>query len=49
MQIDGLTRTAAERRIAGMDRLRTDYAYRFYPIIDWRDPSHYHLLVDSGV
>ena len=48
MQIDGLTRAEAERRIAGMDRLRTDYVRTFYHA-DWRDPSHYHLLVDSGV
>jgi CMP/dCMP kinase len=48
MQIEGLTHAAAEQRITGMDRLRTDYAHRFYHT-DWRDPGHYHLLVDSGV
>ncbi len=48
MQAEGLTRAEAERRIAGMDRLRADYVRTFYRA-DWRDPSHYHLLVDSGV
>jgi cytidylate kinase len=48
MQAEGLTRAEAERRIAGMDRLRADYVRTFYHA-DWRDPSHYHLLVDSGV
>jgi cytidylate kinase len=48
MQAEGLTHAAAEQRIAGMDRLRTDYVQAFYHA-DWRDPSHYHLLVDSGV
>jgi len=48
MQLEGLTRAEAERRIAGMDRLRADYVHTFYHA-DWRDPSHYHLLVDSGV
>jgi len=48
MQIDGLTRAEAERRIAGMDRLRADYVHTFYHA-DWCDPSHYHLLIDSGV
>jgi cytidylate kinase len=31
-----------------MDRLRTDYVHTFYHA-DWRDPSRYHLLIDSGV
>ena len=48
MRAEGLTRAGAERRIAGMDRLRADYVRTFYHA-DWRDPSHYHLLVDSGV
>jgi cytidylate kinase len=47
-QIEGLTHAEAERRIAGMDRLRADYVRTFYHA-DWRDPSHYHLLIDSGV
>ena len=38
----------AERRVAGMDRLRTDYVRTFYHA-DWRDPTHYHLTVDSAV
>jgi len=48
MQAEGLAHVAAEQRIAGMDRLRSDYVHAFYHA-DWRDPSHYHLLVDSGV
>ncbi len=48
MQAEGLARAAAEQRITGMDRLRSDYVHAFYHA-DWRDPSHYHLLVDSGV
>jgi cytidylate kinase len=43
-----LTRSEAERRIADMDRLRTDYVRTFYHA-DWRDPTHYHLTVDSAM
>src|SRR5262245_31705898 len=42
-----LTRAEAERRGAGMDRLRADYVRTFYHA-DWRGPSHSQLLVDSG-
>ena len=42
-----LTRPDAERRIAGMDRLRSDYMRTFYHA-DWGDPKHYHLVVDSS-
>lgn len=48
MQTEGLTRAAAEARITGMDRLRADYVRTFYHA-DWLNPTHYHLLVDSGV
>src|SRR5438132_14111001 len=48
IQTEKLTRSEAERRIAGMDRLRTDYVRTFYHA-DWRDPTHYHLTVDSAV
>ena len=48
MQAEGLSRAAAEQRIAGIDRLRADYWHTFYHA-DWRDPSHYHLLIDSSV
>jgi cytidylate kinase len=48
MQTEGLSRTAAEQRITGMDRLRADYVHTFYHA-DWRDLSHYHLVIDSGV
>jgi len=48
IQLEKLTRSEAERRIAGMDRLRTEYVRTFYHA-DWRDPTHYHLTVDSAV
>src|SRR5215510_6686026 len=48
MEVEGLTHPEAERRIAGMDRLRADYVHTFYHA-DWRDPSRYHLLVDLGM
>jgi len=48
MQVEKVTRADAERRIAGMDRLRTDYVRAFYHA-DWRDPTHYNLTVDSAV
>jgi len=48
IQMEKLTRSEAERRIAGMDRLRTDYVRTFYHA-DWRDPTHYHLTVDPAV
>lgn len=48
MQIEGLARPAAEQRIAGMDKLRTDYVHTFYHA-DWRNPSTYNLLIDSGL
>jgi len=48
IEMEKLTRAEAERRIAGMDRLRTDYVRTFYHA-DWRDPTRYHLTVDSAV
>jgi CMP/dCMP kinase len=48
IQLEKLTRSEAERRIVGIDRLRTDYVRTFYHA-DWRDPTHYHLTVDSAV
>ena len=48
IEMEKLTRSEAERRIAGMDRLRTDYVRTFYHA-DWRDPTHYHLTLDSAV
>src|SRR5262245_23306919 len=48
MQAEGLNHAEAERRIAGMDKLRADYVHTFYHG-DWRDPAHYNLLIDSGV
>src|SRR5262249_30332907 len=47
MHGEKLTHAEAERRIAGMDRIRTDYVRTFYHA-DWRDPAHYHLTVDSA-
>lgn len=48
IQMEKLTRSEAERRVAGMDRLRADYVRTFYHA-DWRDPTHYNLTVDSAV
>jgi cytidylate kinase len=48
IQMEKLTRSEAERRISGMDRLRTDYVRTFFHA-DWRDPTRYHLTVDSAV
>jgi cytidylate kinase len=48
METEKLTHAAAEQRIAGMDKIRADYVRTFYHT-DWRDPSHYHLAIDSGV
>lgn len=48
MRREGLTRGEAERRIGGMDKLRTDYAHKFYQA-DWRDPDRYTLQLDSSV
>jgi CMP/dCMP kinase len=48
VEMEKLTRSESERRIAGMDRLRTDYVRTFYHA-DWRDPTHYHLTLDSAM
>ena len=48
MEIDGLTKDEAERRITGMDKLRTDYVQKFYQA-DWRDSERYNLQLDSSV
>lgn len=45
---EGLDRAKAESRVIAMDRLRHDYMRTFYRV-DWRDPSAYHLLIDSGL
>jgi cytidylate kinase len=48
MQAEGLSRGDAERRVSGMDKLRTHYVHTFYHA-SWNDPTQYHLAVDSGV
>jgi cytidylate kinase len=48
MQAEGLPRSEAERRIAGMDKLRTDYWHTFYHT-SWQNLNQYHLVIDSGV
>jgi hypothetical protein len=48
MEVERLSHSEAERRIASMDRLRADYVRTFYHA-DWRDPTRYHLVVDSAV
>ena len=47
IEMEKLTRAEAERRVLGMDRLRTDYVRTFYHA-DWRDPTTYNLTVDSA-
>ena len=37
----------AKKRVVGMDKLRADYVHAFYHD-DWRDPSHYNLLIDTS-
>jgi cytidylate kinase len=37
----------AKRRIKQMDANRREYARQVYNV-DWRDPVHYHLVVDTG-
>lgn len=48
MAAEGLNHSAAEQRIAGMDKLRADYVHTFYHA-DWRDPATYNLLIDTGL
>jgi cytidylate kinase len=48
MQIETLSHSAAEHRIAAMDKLRADYVHTFYHA-DWRDPSTYNLVIDTGM
>jgi len=48
MQAEGMNHAAAEQRITGMDKLRSDYVHTFYHA-DWRDASTYNLLIDTGL
>ena len=48
MRIEQLAHAEAERRIAGMDKLRADYVRTFYHA-EWSDPTCYHLLLNSAV
>lgn len=48
MRTKRLTYGEAERRIAGMDKLRADYVRTFYDA-EWSDPTQYHLLLNSAV
>jgi CMP/dCMP kinase len=48
MQAEALSHPDAERRISGMDKLRTDYVHTFYHS-SWNDLTQYHLVIDSGV
>jgi cytidylate kinase len=48
MALDTLdTRRAAQDLIAGRDAASADYLKRFYGV-DWSDPLHYHLVINSG-
>jgi hypothetical protein len=46
MALEGIDRQTAERRRRAEDRSRIAYVRRAYGI-DGRDPSHYHLMLDS--
>jgi CMP/dCMP kinase len=48
MEAEKLSHHDAERRIAGMDKLRTDYVHTFYHT-SWNDLTHYPLVIDAGV
>jgi cytidylate kinase len=43
----GLDETAADRRLSQTDANREAYMRQVYGR-DWRDPSHYHLVIDTG-
>jgi cytidylate kinase len=46
MRIEGIDRATAQRRMAETDRAREAYVRHFYDV-DARDPSLYHLVLDS--
>lgn len=46
MEVEGLTRRDAERRVLANDRLRIDYVRDSYGV-DPQDPDLYHLWIDS--
>ena len=48
IELEKMSHSEAERRITGMDRLRTDYVRTFYHA-SWCDPKHYNLVLDSAV
>ncbi len=48
MALDTLdTRRAAQDLIEERDAASADYLKRFYGV-DWSDPLHYHLVINSG-
>lgn len=46
MRLAGIDLETAERTMRKLDRTHADYARQFYGA-DIRDPSHYHLVIDS--
>jgi hypothetical protein len=46
MRLEGVDRETAERHMRETDRAREAYVHQFYGV-DARDPSLYHLLIDS--
>jgi hypothetical protein len=48
MEVEGVGRETAERHISETDRAREAYVQHFYRV-DARDPSLYHLVIDSTV
>jgi len=48
MAVEGVDRETAERHVSETDRARETYVQHFYRV-DPRDPSLYHLVIDSTV
>jgi hypothetical protein len=46
MELEGVDRETAERHVADTDRAREAYVQHFYRV-DAREPSLYHLVIDS--
>jgi cytidylate kinase len=46
MELEDVDRATAERHVTDTDRAREAYVHQFYRV-DPRDPSLYHLLIDS--
>lgn len=47
MLAERLDKRAAESKVRANDRARADYIQRYHGI-DWRDPTLYHLVINTG-